>query len=240
MTRTRQPRELVLGRRSDEGADVVADGHALLRCGRLRSAPRGGIDVDVGRLLRTAAGVAALPVRASGSLLGQRQPLCDALVGVPDQHRGVALVGQHAFHLADKLQPFAAADEAFRGFLGPALARCASRHRQAAAQRGRSADGRGGPGAARSVAASAACTARRLLPPLPQSGNGKSVCCLGVGGCSSAGTRVGGVEGLDGVGSGGGSSNGRGMSFMTSLQTVADCEARRDSAESLVRLGARR
>jgi hypothetical protein len=98
----------------------VPDGHTLLRCHRFRSAPGGGIDVDVNRLLRPAASVAALPMRAGGSLVGQSEPLSDALVGAGDLQGGSALFGEHALDLADELQARAATDEAFRGFLSPA------------------------------------------------------------------------------------------------------------------------
>src|SRR5690606_15317118 len=79
-----------------------------------------------------------------------------------------------------------------------------------------------------SVSASATSAARRLFPLLPESGNGKAVSCLGVGDVGSAATR----GGRDGVGSGGGSSKGRGSFFMSYLRRAFVAKARRDSAES--------
>jgi hypothetical protein len=58
-------------------------------------------------------------MRASGSLVGQSQPLCDALVGADDLQGGPALFGEHALDLADELQALATTDKAFRGFPGP-------------------------------------------------------------------------------------------------------------------------
>lgn len=112
--------ELLFDGIPDERADVVADRRTVLRRDRLRSAPGGGVDVDVRRLLRSAAGVAALPVGAGCSLLGQDLALLDPLLDVGDLTGSSPLLGQGALHLADELQSLAPDGEGFRCFLYPA------------------------------------------------------------------------------------------------------------------------